>query len=116
MSTGAKIHDLRKQNRISQVELAKMVHVSQATVTAWETGKADPSSSALNSLADFFGVSSDYLLGREKNKDKKPIDIKNDPVVLSYGGKPVSKEDMDVIKAILARHQGWKEVVLWKMS
>ena len=105
MSTGSTIHDLRKEKRVSQTELAKMVHVSQATVTAWETGKAEPSSSALNSLANYFNVSADYLLGRKAKKQQKQVDIKNDPIVLSYGGKPVSKEDMEVIKAILARHQ-----------
>lgn len=50
MSTGTTIRDLRKQHRLSQTELAKAVHVSQATVTAWETGKAEPSSSALNTV------------------------------------------------------------------
>lgn len=64
MPTGTIIRDLRKQHRLSQTELAKAVHVSQATVTAWETGKAEPSSSALNTLASFFNVTSDYLLGR----------------------------------------------------
>lgn len=105
MSTGNTIRELRKQRRLSQTELAKGVHVSQATVTAWETGKAEPSSSALNTLANYFNVSADYLLGRETNSESEQVDIKDDPVVLSYGGKPVSKEDMDVIKAILARHQ-----------
>ena len=105
MSTGNTIRELRKQRRLSQTELAKGVHVSQATVTAWETGKAEPSSSALNTLANYFNVSADYLPGRETNSEREQVDIKDDPVVLSYGGKPVSKEDMDVIKAILARHQ-----------
>lgn len=73
MSTATKIRELRKQRRLSQTDLAKLIHVSQATVTSWETGRADPSSSALNTLADFFGVSSDYLLGRtdEPTSDKK---------------------------------------------
>ena len=36
MSTGTTIRDLRKRHRLSQTELAKAVHVSQATVTATE--------------------------------------------------------------------------------
>ena len=39
------------------------------------------------------------------DKNKTTIDLENDPVVLSYGGRPVSEEDMDVIKAILERHK-----------
>ena len=100
---GDRIRELRNQKRMSQTELSKMLHVSQQTVTKWETGKAEPSSSTVNGLANFFNVSADYLLGRDS--DTENVDIKNDPVVLSYGGKPISKEDMDVIKAILARHQ-----------
>lgn len=106
MSTATRIRDLRKKHKLSQTELAKLVHVSQATITSWETGRADPSSSALDTLATFFNVSADYLLDRETDNKKttNDIDLKDDPVVLSYGGKPVSDEDMDVIKAILARH------------
>ena len=70
MSTGTTIRDLRKEHRLSQTELAKAVHVSQATVTAWETGKAEPSSSALNTLASYFNVSADYLLGRKESENK----------------------------------------------
>lgn len=107
MSTASKIRGLRKAHKLSQTELAKLVHVSQATVTSWETGRADPSSSALDTLATFFNVSADYLLDREAKAEqsKNDVDLKDDPVVLSYGGKPISDEDMDVIKAILARHQ-----------
>ncbi|UXC68612.1 helix-turn-helix domain-containing protein [Limosilactobacillus vaginalis] len=102
---GDKIRDLRNQKRMSQTELSKILHVSQQTITKWETGKAEPSSSAVTNIANYFNVSADYLLGRKAKKQQKQVDIKNDPIVLSYGGKPVSKEDMEVIKAILARHQ-----------
>ena len=102
---GEKIRNLRNEKRMSQTELSKILHVSQQTVTKWETGKAEPSSSAVANIANYFNVSADYLLGREANSESEQVDIKSDPVVLSYGGKPVSKEDMDVIKAILARHQ-----------
>lgn len=61
---GQRIRDLRKEKKMSQSELAKMLAVSQTTVTAWETGKAEPSSSAITSLADYFDVTTDYLLGR----------------------------------------------------
>lgn len=59
---GDRIRDLRNQKRLSQTDLAKIINVSQQTVTKWETGKSEPSSSAINRLADYFDVSSDYLL------------------------------------------------------
>lgn len=102
MSTGNTIRELRKQRHLSQTELAKDVHVSQATVTAWETGKAEPSSSALNTLASFFNVSADYLLGR-KNSGTKSADFADEDTIFTYQGKEISAEDMDYIRGLLKR-------------
>jgi transcriptional regulator with XRE-family HTH domain len=109
MNTGSIIRRLRKEKRLSQNDLAKLLHVSQATVTSWETGKADPSSSALNALANCFNVSTDYLLGRtdkRQSAENEPdhVDIARDPVVLSFNGQPISQDDLDIIKAVLRRH------------
>lgn len=70
---GQRIRDLRKQKRMSQTELAKSAGVSQTTVTAWETGKAEPSSSAVARLADIFNVTTDYLLGRPNKQETKKM-------------------------------------------
>lgn len=97
MSTATKIRELRKQHRLSQTELAKQIHVSQATVTSWETGRADPSSSALNTLADFFGVSSDYLLGRT-NEPKSDNELTRNQKLIAYSIDPdVSDEERENI-------------------
>lgn len=100
MSTGTTIRDLRKQHRLSQTELAKAVHVSQATVTAWETGKAEPSSSALNTLASYFNVSADYLLGR-KESENKTADLADKDTVFTYEGRQIPPEDLDYMKRLL---------------
>lgn len=100
MSTGTTIRDLRKQHRLSQTELAKAVHVSQATVTAWETGKAEPSSSALNTLASYFNVSADYLLGR-KESENKTADLADKDTVFTYEGRQIPPEDLEYMKRLL---------------
>lgn len=103
---GDRIRNLRNQKRMSQTDLSKVLHVSQQTITKWETGRSEPSSSAIAAISNYFNVSADYLLGEAKtDNSKNDVDLKDDPVVLSYGGKPISDEDMDVIKAILSRHQ-----------
>lgn len=68
---GNTIRELRKEKKMSQSELGKFIGVSQTTVTAWETGRAEPSSTFISKLADLFNVSTDYLLGRS-DKEKKP--------------------------------------------
>lgn len=99
---GQTVRNLRKQKRMSQTELAKILHVSQQTVTAWETGKAEPSSSAVSNLADYFNVTTDYLLGRpEKKKEKQNVELTDDDIIMTYQGKELSDEDREIIKRLM---------------
>lgn len=100
---GQRIRDLRKQKRMSQTELAKSAGVSQTTVTAWETGKAEPSSSAVAKLADIFNVTTDYLLGRPNKQETKKDDVElsGDDVIMTWRGKPLSDEDRELIRRIM---------------
>ena len=56
---------LRQAKGIGQAELAKVLNISAKSVSHWETGYTEPSISQLISLADYFDVSLDELLGRE---------------------------------------------------
>ena len=100
---GQRIRDLRKQKRMSQTELAKSAGVSQTTVTAWETGKAEPSSSAVAKLAVIFNVTTDYLLGRPNKQETKKDDVElsDDDVIMTWRGKPLSDEDRELIRRIM---------------
>ena len=66
------IKSLRNQLGINQVELAKRLNVSKQCVSNWENDNIQPSVDMLIKIADFFKVSTDYLLGRES---KKQIDV-----------------------------------------
>lgn len=57
-----KIRELRKRSGLSQEELAERVDVSRQAVSKWELGSAVPTADKLVELADFFGVSLDYLM------------------------------------------------------
>lgn len=54
----------RKKKGLNQVELAKIFNVSKQTVSNWESGKRTPDAQTIEKLADFYEVSTDYLLGR----------------------------------------------------
>lgn len=54
----------RKTTGISQKALADIVGISDAAITMMEKGKRSPSFEVLIALADYFGVSIDYLVGR----------------------------------------------------
>lgn len=100
---GQTVRNLRKQKRISQTELAKILHVSQQTITAWETGKAEPSSSAVSNLADYFNVTTDYLLGRpEKQTESRQQTISEAiDTAMANDGKELDQHDKDVIKSLV---------------
>ncbi len=65
MSFSENLKGLRKAKGIGQKELAERLNVSAKSVSHWETGYTEPSVSQLISLADYFDVSLDELLGRE---------------------------------------------------
>lgn len=101
---GNNIRELRKQKKLTQAELAKLMHVSQQTIGAWETERAVPGSDTLGELADYFGVTTDYLLGRpekhEENHEELDLEIALDNAH-SFSGKPLSEHDRKVAKNVL---------------
>jgi len=65
-SLGTTIAHLRHQNDITQSTLADALGVSNKAVSKWESGQGFPDISLLPTIAEFFGVSIDYLLLGEK--------------------------------------------------
>lgn len=60
------LKELRQERSIGQVELSKQIGVSKGIISLWENGLREPNMSSLISLAKFFKVSIDYLVGLEK--------------------------------------------------
>ena len=61
---------LREEANLSQYALAPLLKVSQSTIGNWESGIRVPDATMLCTIANFFNVSVDYLLGREKQQDE----------------------------------------------
>lgn len=66
---------LRQGKGLKQIELAELLKVAQATLSGWETGRYQIDEKNLFKLADYFDVTTDYLLGR--TDDPTPLDAKN---------------------------------------
>ncbi|MYY64130.1 helix-turn-helix transcriptional regulator [Lactobacillus salivarius] len=100
---GNNIKELRKSKRMTQKDLALAMNVSQQTVGAWETERAIPGADTLSELADYFNVTTDYLLGRpdKKDDDAKTADIEDDDVIFTYEGRRIPKEDLELIRRIM---------------
>lgn len=75
---GEILAELRKDKHLLQKDLADFLSISIGTVSNYETGAHEPDFETLCKLADFFQVSTDYLLGRTN----LPYDVKklNEPI------------------------------------
>ena len=62
---GPNVRRLRQARGISQEELGRKVGASKQSISNWENGNIMPSVDLLLRLADYFGVSTDHLLGQE---------------------------------------------------
>ena len=61
-----RLKELRKKKQISQQKLAIDLNVSQAAISKYEQGLAEPDIRMLKEMSEYFGVSIDYLVGRTK--------------------------------------------------
>lgn len=93
MSLGERIAQLRKEQNISQVQLAKALDVSRQAVSKWENDQAAPDTVKLIQLADVLNTEVEYLATGVKPVYQSP------PVVVNV----VEKVDKVVEKPVLKR-------------
>lgn len=60
-----RLQSLREQKRISRIVLSELCGLDPDAVRKYERGEREPSMKSLVAIADFFGVSVDYLVGRK---------------------------------------------------
>ena len=69
---------LRKERDLTQNDLAKIVKKQRTTVSGYETMDKEPDFDVLCALADYFGVTTDYLLGRDDERAHADVVFRND--------------------------------------
>lgn len=89
MNTYEIIKELAKKKKISIRQLEMRFGYSNGYLAKWKTNT--PNADELPRLADYFGVSVDYLLGREEKHG-----------VFAFDGEPVSDEEVEFLKSVLA--------------
>ncbi|AOZ95327.1 helix-turn-helix domain-containing protein [Butyrivibrio hungatei] len=67
-----RIKQLRQDRGITMEKLAQELNVTKSRVNMWENGGAIPRSQTLIDLANYFGVSTDYLVGNDCEKKSDP--------------------------------------------
>ena len=61
-----RIKKLRIEKKLTQQELGNKFGLTSTGVSYWESGKAIPNMDMINKLSDFFGVTIDFLIGKNK--------------------------------------------------
>ena len=103
---GQNLKKLRTSKNLSQSKLSKILGISSSTIGMYEQGRRFPDQTILTKIADFFDVSTDYLLGR--NPQNPPTGFNNAtdamefilklPTVMAYGGYDATKlSDEEII-------------------
>ena len=66
----SRLDELKTTRNLMQKQVAKGANIPLRTYRRYENGEREPSASTLSALADFFDVSTDYLLGRSNNPQR----------------------------------------------
>lgn len=102
-----RLANLRNQKNISQYEIAEKLSVDRSRYCKWEQGKSRPSYEMLAQIADFFDVTTDYLLGRtddpkihviENPKQLEPLGVTE---VRRTGTEPFTDEQLEAIRKVI---------------
>ena len=68
---GEQLKELRKARKILQKDIAMFLNIPLRTYQSYEYGEAEPNLDSVAKLADFFDVSTDYLLGCSDNPKRQ---------------------------------------------
>lgn len=109
MSLGSKLRDLRKKRGLTLEQMANKLNeinpssnFNKGRLSKWENGNDEPRLSSLKQVADLFDVSIDYFFDDNKRSQKEQTaDLDDDDVIFTYQGKPLSKEDKELIRRLM---------------
>ena len=108
MTFGERLRQLRKQNKLTQVQLAHEVHTDQQMISYYERDEKHPMPDTVNQLAKVLKTTSDYLLGLSDD----PIPLTDDERELIFAFR---RGDMKRVNAIMLKqarkHMGKKPEV-----
>lgn len=88
---------LRKDKKITQKDMAEVLGITRPAYTAYETGKRQPDFEMLQKIADYFDVSTDYLLGRDDRAN--PLNYYKSKIVTEFPDINLMFKDMESLDA-----------------
>lgn len=108
---GDRLKELRKERSLTQEEISEVCQVAKQTISNWENNITQPPFDIVKRLAQYFGVTADYLLGLNQN-DINRIDKLN--IALREAGMIDSNENLNEEEIKLALDQARQYKQMWK--
>ena len=105
---GNRIRRLRKEAKLTQAQLGKLLDCSGSTISLYEGGQRSPDTLMLVRLADVFEVSVDYLLGRDTPSDYRPKNLpyisSSEPSIVTEELAPEAVEFLKIMTKEIKKH------------
>lgn len=110
---------LLQEYGVTPYKISKETGISQTTLSNWKSGRSVPKVESMQKIADFFGVTLEYLLTGKENEPKEPVlkpkderdiekrledtlaELENSQEALMFSGKPLDDETRELLKASL---------------
>lgn len=84
---------------VTAYRVAKETGISSATLTDWKKGRSKPKMEKLQKIADYFGVSIDYLCGNEEKAPSPKAEVSDNDIKFAlFGGGPVTDDQFEEVK------------------
>lgn len=103
MSVYQRIREIAQAKKISIRSIESALNLAHGTLRKWQkTAPADK----LERVANYLGTTVNYLISGSdtiKPKGKRLVDLEDDDVIMTFDGKPIPKDDLELIKQILRR-------------
>jgi len=100
---GSFLKELRKEKNLTQEKLAEQLHVSNRTVSRWETGSNMPDIGMLVEIADFYDVSIAEIINGERKSEKMNQETRDTAAAMAeYSRNEVKNGKLKVVGILLA--------------
>jgi transcriptional regulator with XRE-family HTH domain len=110
------IAKLRKENKMSQMELGKLLEVGQTTISSWELSKTEPDYASLEKMANIFKKSIDLILGYYDSEEMEQKALKENEQYHSQMNAildgTMEKESLAISQAIVFMDKDQRERLL----
>lgn len=94
---GERLKQLRKEKKVSQKTLADTLFISQQAIAKWESDKSSPNPETVRKIAEYFNVSTDYLLEVDSENKKAPPQSDG-----TFDPELTEKDELDISKRLNA--------------